>query len=165
MSITTVQNDILNKVYQLQDANKSAISNKTEKTAGNSITDDYSRSDEMEKWSQIAQKYDVTNISENEICKMGKELYDSGLISLKEMAILTISKTRLLRDIQEMTGKTGGSISGYTNTDPDKKLNYIDVFKKMEDYREKYDPNAPGIELNRNIISMLEKMNYLAKSS
>jgi|GEM_PF-2858965 len=156
MNIATVQSDSINKIYQNTVKIKSDQILDTDE-----ISDVYSESDSMSKFKEIASKYDVNNMSENEMTKMGQELYKEGLISLKDMAIMTFSVSKAIQDIENVTGSNNASISGFRNTNPNQKNDYLQVWKNKRDYDEKYGNDPNNQKINDGIIGILEKLSYL----
>lgn len=154
MSISAV--DTNSSVYALNLLN----SNKTEqvKNSGSSeISDVFSESDKTQKFKDIVGKYDVTNMSHQELCGMSKELLDNGLISFKEHMRMTFDYGRLLKDIEKTTGQTGGTVSGFRFGNTDEKINYLDAFKTMADFKKKAGESN---NLDNDMVNLFEKFQY-----
>ena len=65
--------------------NDGQATNTTKKTETDTVSISSAGRNAEAKWQEIANKYDMTNISGNEVMGMAKELYDNKLISSGQM--------------------------------------------------------------------------------
>ncbi|MDD3149551.1 MAG: hypothetical protein PHV68_01860 [Candidatus Gastranaerophilales bacterium] len=119
--------------------------------------DKYESSSETEKFSDIVSQYDVTSMNHKQMCQMSKELYDNDLISLKEHMFFTFDREKLAQTIQEQTGNSNISISGWKVPSNDEKIDYIDMFKTMADFKEQHGLSS---ENENKILELFDKIAY-----
>jgi hypothetical protein len=91
-------------------------------------------------WNELAQKYDITNASFNEICTISRKLYDAKQISLLEHSQLSFMPRALanhLKNIQKIMPDAKNhpllTLRDTTNNWEEEKINWIEEFEaKME---------------------------------
>ena len=96
-------------------------------------------------WNELAKKYDVTNISMNELWELGTELIDKGLITKSERTLLILPADGFLK------------ADGTPNLDANKKFNKLEAAEaNIEFFRA--NPGAMSYELRNayeNTINVL----------
>ena len=120
------------------------------------ISDDFSESEETHKFKEIIEKYDITNMSRNEVKQMYKELYDNKLISLKDMAMTIFDPTRIPGWQDGVSSVSGWKIS----SNPDQKMNFLEGLKTQADWNKKHGDS----EFQHNYderLALAEKIYYL----
>jgi len=90
-------------------------------------------------WANIAEKYDVTNISPNEVRAMGKELYDKKLISEKEALLIWIPLSM--------------------DESPNQKSNYLEAMYNDLNAAKKFGYSTQKEGIMEKRISILERLN------
>jgi hypothetical protein len=94
------------------------------------------------KWQEIADKYDMTNISPNEVMGMAKELYDNKLISSSQMLDMAIIPS--------------------IDFNPDEKVNYVaHVTKELESLKSYNDGSAQmrnAIEAKSRVLDIAKRI-------
>ena len=118
------------------------------------ISDDFSESNETQKFKEIVKNYDITNMSRNEATKMYKELYDNKLIKLKDM-IVTFDPTRIPGWQDGASSVSGWKIS----SNPDEKMNFLEGLKIQDDWNKKYG-NAEFQHNYDEKLALSEKIKY-----
>lgn len=129
------------------------------KASSGEITDDYTVSDESKKFNNIVDKYDITNMSRNEMNEMAQDLYDNGFISLKQLGFLTLDPSRI-------EGVTGSdiTISGWkVSTDPNKKMNFLEGLKAQADFNKMYGDSKYQDSYDM-MVELAEKIHYFQHS-
>lgn len=152
MSISGIETNTAANVLSL---NNSTKTQSIKANGSNEISDIYSESNEATTFKEIVGKYDITNISRNEINEMSKELHDNGLISLKEMMFLTFDPTQI-------PGWQDGdtSINGWKmSSDPDKKMNFLEGFKTQAEWNKKHGDSQSQSNLDM-MFDLAEKIKY-----
>ncbi|NRB25939.1 hypothetical protein [Shewanella sp.] len=95
------------------------------------------------KWQEISNKYDVTNMSSNELMKMSKELYDNKLISEKEYLL--------------MYDPLG------IDEDRNSKHNFLDIMRNdLNEARKRGDDTTEGINIRIKKLDILERLERLS---
>jgi len=75
----------LDKIYASSKQNDAEALSNTEKVTADTISISETGRTAEQKWQEMSEKYDMRNITANEVMTMAKELYDSGLISGSDM--------------------------------------------------------------------------------
>tara|TARA_Y100000782_G_scaffold25272_1_gene27897 strand:+ start:6701 stop:7180 length:480 start_codon:yes stop_codon:yes gene_type:complete len=96
-----------------------------------------------QNWQNIAQKYDVTNISGAERRAMTGELMGAGLISSTEGLVMAAPSSM--------------------NENPSEKENYLEVMQQSLDLAKNNGSAAEQVELLESVLSILDKL-YLIKA-
>lgn len=109
-------------------------------------------------WEELAQKYDVTHTTFDNLKEMSTLLYESGEISLKEHAVLTFDFDRATESIQmEAAGVPTQFTMNTTKTDADGNRNWIEEFQGRSDRAFKHD-NLIGYHTYQGVISILQRL-------
>ncbi len=124
------------------DANKSTAVGQPKMAETDTVSiSDAGRNAEV-KWQEISQKYDVKNISGNEVLNMAKELYDNNLIS-EEDSLLMYVPLSLDENLNE-------------------KSNYLDLMTlSLEMTKKSGQITEQGLKLSEKRIDILEQMSKL----
>ena len=96
------------------------------------------------KWQVISRKYDVTNISSNDLVKMSKELYDNKLITEEEHLLMC----------SPMTIDSDGDMSS--------KHNFLNIMRDSLSYALKAGDTPKGISMRVARIDILEQLERLS---
>ncbi len=105
--------------------------------------------------SDIVKKYDVKNITPNEMANMSQELYDSGNISFKIHAFLSF-QPELNPSYESTIGKLTNSIA-----EPDKPMNFLGEWKGRLEHQLKSGVSNEIIENTKEVISFLDHLDTL----
>lgn len=144
-----------NNTIAMLGLSKTSNSTKAKTNSTSELSDDYSESDETTKFKNIVNKYDITNISRNETNAMYKELYDNGLINLKDMATATFDPTKIPGWQDGVSTINGAKVY----SDPDKKTNFLETLQTQVSWSAKYgDPKST--ENLENVLNLAEKIQY-----
>lgn len=159
MNISCVESNSAINLLNLQGSTKP----KSVKNDGlQEVSDCFSKSDETQKFKEIVGKYDITNMSRNEATEMYKELYDNGLISLKDM-LVTFDPFKQANDIKQATGidiSNGITISGWKiSADPNEKMNFLDGLKTQSEWNKKHG-NSEFQQRYDERLELAEKIKY-----
>jgi hypothetical protein len=104
--------------------------------------------------SDIAKKYDVENISPEEMAQMSQELYDNNHISLKTHALLSFQPE--LGDFDAILAqKTGTSSSSLSN----QRRNFL---QEWEDRLQSKQDEGLAIENTKEIVNLLQNLSALS---
>ena len=124
------------------DANKSTAVGQPKMAETDTVSiSDAGRNAEV-KWQEISQKYDVKNISGNEVLNMAKELYDNNLIS-EEDSLLMYVPLSLDENLSE-------------------KSNYLDLMTlSLEMTKKSGQITEQGLKVSEKRIDILEQMSKL----
>ena len=137
------------KIYQTQITNtigkQSPIDNASQKSSDVSVTLSETGKNAEKKWLEIANKYDVTNISTNERSTMTGELLNNGLISSPEAMVLV------------------APIS--INHDPTTKINFLEQTRQGLDFAKNNGATQKQIELWEKSLEVLEQLNTLSSKT
>lgn len=119
------------------------------------ISDDFSESEETQKFKEIVDKYDITNMSRNEAKEMYRELYDSKLVSLKDMAVAIFDPTRIPGWQDGVSSVSGWKIS----SNPDQKMNFLEGLKTQAEWNKKYGDSEFQQRYNES-LELAEKIKH-----
>lgn len=102
---------------------------------------------------EVAQKYDVRNMSAPEMREMAKELYDNGIISGMEMGLLVLFPMEVFRN-------AAGDIINMRPSQSDTKLDFLENIKGALQFRK-----DRGLETKyyEKILSVLEGLDSARK--
>lgn len=153
MSISEINTNNALTMLGLQSSSNSV---KTNSTGLDEISDDFSESDETSKFKEIVGKYDITNISRNEAAEMYKELYQNGLISLKDVLKATFDPTHIPNWQDGVSTINGVTVS----SNPNKKTNLLESLEKQLNWAEKFG-DKQSVENLKSSVELAEKINYL----
>jgi|GEM_PF-1490746 len=99
----------------------------------------------------IASRYDVTNLSENERIAMAGELFDNNLISPAQYAVMSFP-------MQEAVSRW----PGYEGTvDPDRKENFLQQSIDQLGFAKGANASAQEIQSRESVISLLENLHSI----
>ncbi len=154
MAITGIDsNNAINTVLATNQAQKTAQNKELTEQE-----DTFSLSNETEKFKNIVKDYNVTSMTHKEMSDMCSELYENGLIDLKDTLTLTLDYDRLAQDIAKETGNPvsdisigGRSYQGGENS----KINFIQYLKDAVEISEKMGLEGPVEDL-----AFIEKVQY-----
>lgn len=115
--------------------------------------------DRIRKRKDIMSNYDMTNMSINELEKMGRELYDAGVVDYDEYVGITFPiHTEWIFDAQRNTL--------IDITDKNRKQNLLSGFKRIYESVEKYIPDhARSIDYSKRILNLAESLHWVSKGS
>ena len=139
-----INNNIqLNHTEQLQKSLPSTDKSTTQQTKGSidKVEISLSGRNAEVKWQEIAQKYDVNNISGREVMMMAKELYDNKLIS-EESSLLMYVPLSIDENL-------------------DKKSNYLDLMVKDLQRAKESGSSIAQINFSEKRIDILEQLDKL----
>ncbi|MBM7542796.1 hypothetical protein [Amphibacillus cookii] len=109
-------------------------------------------------WAELAQKYDVTHATFDDLTEMSTLLYKSGEISLKEHAILTFDFDRGVESIQMKTVGVPINFKMHTTrADSAGNRNWIEEFQGRSD-RAFNHGNLIGHHAYQGVISILQRL-------
>ncbi|NRB25938.1 hypothetical protein [Shewanella sp.] len=97
------------------------------------------------KWQEISNKYDVTNISSNELMTMSKELYDNKLISEEEYLLMYVPLSM--------------------DEDPNQKNNYLGAMRDDLNIARRTGDTKEGMNMRITRIDILENIERLFTKS
>jgi len=156
MGISGIEtNNALNSYYFSNTKRNETVNN----SAKSDISDNFSESDETKKFKEIVSKYDITNISKNELDKMYQELFENKLYNPKIELVSTVYSTDAIHEPN--TQPEYATVDGWTfSTDPTKKFNYLEGIKAQSDWnKENGDPNFQ--KFYDNNVEFVEKIRYI----
>ncbi|PHR25859.1 MAG: hypothetical protein COA36_13400 [Desulfotalea sp.] len=122
--------------------NDGQAANATKKTETATVSISSAGRNAEDKWQEIADKYDMTNISANEIMGMAEELYDNKLISSSQML-----------DMYTLPS---------IDFNPDEKINYVaHVTKELESLKSHNDGSIQmknAIEAKSRVFDIVKRI-------
>jgi hypothetical protein len=106
----------------------------------------------------VAQKYDVKNISPNEMAQMSQELYDNNSISLKNHAFISFQP--------ELNPSYNNTIGKFTHStsQPDTARNFLDEWKQRLEDQLKGGVSSEIINNTKEVVSILDNLNMLREA-
>ncbi len=118
------------------------------------INDEVYQSEDTIKFDEIVSKYDIENISQNEINSMYKDLYKNGLITLKDM-IVTFDPSKLPGFKEGVSTISGVSFP----SNSDEKYNLLDKLTSQAKYNSEYG-NKQFQSTFDDRVALAEKIKY-----
>ncbi len=123
---------------------------------------DMSASEKSSDLLSIAKKYDITNISPNELVEMSNKLYDGGHISFEEHAMFIAGPSFLNSSVLgEIFEENGMDASKLPNLDTP--MNYLAELTEKLDMGGQ--PNRACLESDMNNLALAEKLAALHKQA
>jgi len=107
-------------------------------------------------WEELAKKFDVRNASFDELCDISSQLYLAGQISLFDHVILIFEP--------EESPQTVSYDICLTEADADGKRNWLREYEARV-ARDLKAGNTLGYKVNKNILSILERLQQSRKAS
>lgn len=152
MSITQINANNSVAILGLPNSSNYAVG---KSNCSNEISDEYAESDEISKFKDVVGKYDITNMSSNEVVSMYKELYDNKLIDFKDYMISTFNPAQspMWNDALKKIEDTSLS------SNPNEKINYLEYFKTRVDQAEQYG-SSKSKECSKRMLELAEKIHY-----
>lgn len=93
----------------------------------------------------IGSKHNATNMTEEEMGKMSKELFDAGLIGSTEFAVMSFPFDQMRKNIGIVV-------------DESKKINYVEQYKNSLAMARQNNASPQELKYRENIIAVLEKL-------
>lgn len=121
------------------------------------INDEVYQSEDAIKFDEIVSKYDIENISQNEINSLYKDLYKNGLITLKDM-IVTFDPSKLPGFKEGVSTISGVSFP----SNSDEKYNLLDKLTSQAKYNSEYG-NKQFQSAFDDRVALAEKIKYFQK--
>lgn len=155
MNINPIYSVAYSNVEKLN--NYEIIDNKSGGSASIPITGDIV-STNTRTVSDIARKYDVENVSPRDMANMSYELYDSGIISFKQHALLSFQP--------ELSPYFNSTIGKLTNTtaQPDVPRNFLGEWKDRLEQESRDGLPKDMIKNTKEIVSILDNLDTLRSS-
>ena len=94
-----------------------------------------------EKWQTIANKYDVTNMSQSEVATMTEELYENKLIP-QDVLLHMIAPASM-------------------NQDPDQKYNVLSRMRDSLEFSKNRGSNPEQLEIQKRVVEIFERLKGL----
>ncbi|HEY3373639.1 MAG TPA: hypothetical protein VGK02_01055 [Candidatus Aquicultor sp.] len=113
-------------------------------------------SDESSALRAIAVKYDVRNISPRQMANMSRELYDAGLISLKEHALLSFQISLNTEQMARISAAMKAQGKTVNIPGPDTPVDFIADWNKKLELQKQTGANPEFIKNTERIINILE---------
>ncbi|WP_020588897.1 hypothetical protein [Desulfobacter curvatus] len=126
--------------------------NLTKQTRYVASSDTTSQQSETRSLSDIAKKYDVENISPEEMAQMSQELYDNNHISLKIHALLSFQPE--LGDFDAILAQKTG-----TSSLSNQRRNFL---QEWEDRLQSKQDEGLAIENTKKIVNLLQNLSALS---
>lgn len=123
----------------------------------NSVVNDVV-SNNIDTVSNIAKKYDVTNISPRDMANLSGELYQTGNITFKQHAMLSF-QIELNPSYDSTIGKLTGKVS-----QPDTSRNFLSEWQDKLEHSVRTHMPVEMIQLNKECVSILENLDALRSS-
>ena len=144
------------KYFNPPRATKRNNTQNTSANAGVAVTTGNTVSNNINTVSNIAQKYDVKNISPREMINMSQELYESGIISFKTYAFMSFQIEVLDPNYNNTTG-------GFTNTiaKPDQPRDFLEEWQDRLQKQKGSGLSAEIIKNTKDVVAVLENLNLL----
>jgi hypothetical protein len=130
--------------------------NLTKQTSYVASSDTTSQQSETLSLSDIAKKYDVENISPEEMAQMSQELYDNNHISLKTHALLSFQPE--LGDFDAILAQKTGTSSSSSSLS-NQRRNFL---QEWEDRLQSKQDEGLAIENTKEIVNLLENLKALS---
>lgn len=121
----------------------------------NEVSDEFTESDETSKFKEIVGKYDITNMSRNELNTMYNELCDNKLIDFKDCTLAYFHSLTLDFIDSPDVRYNGAKLP----SDPDEKVNFLDIFQTQADWTKKYG-DSQSKKISQSVLELAEKINY-----
>lgn len=127
------------------------------RTPNNELVSDVVSSN-IQTVSNIAQHYDVTNISPKEMAEMSQQLFDSGNITLKQHSMLSFQP--------ELNPSYNSTIGKMTDTiaQPDVPRNFLGEWKDLLEHQMNNGYPEHIIQNTKEVVSILDNLNALRSS-
>lgn len=122
----------------LMDTNKSTALDQPNKVETDSVSISNAGRNAEAKWQEISQKYNVTNISGNEVISMAQDLYSNKLISTDEYLSMFVPQS--------------------IDDDLSAKRDYLRNMSLDLDMQIKYGNSKEGIQSTKDVINILKKI-------
>lgn len=116
----------------------------------NGYLDEYTESFEAQKFKEIVQKYDITNMTQSDANQMYRQLYTNNLISFKELSEATFDTSRLTSEKPEIN--------------QDSPIDFLANFKKQAETN-KQEGNSDFQSNFDNMVNLAEKILYFQTSA
>jgi hypothetical protein len=130
--------------------------NLTKQTSYVASSDTTSQQSETLSLSDIAKKYDVENISPEEMAQMSQELYDNNHISLKTHALLSFQPE--LGDFDAILAQKTGTSSSSSSLS-NQRRNFL---QEWEDRLQSKQDEGLAIENTKEIVNLLQNLSTLS---
>ena len=130
--------------------------NLTKQTSYVASSDTTSQQSETRSLSDIAKKYDVENISPEEMAQMSQELYDNNHISLKTHALLSFQPE--LGDFDAILAQKTGTSSSSSSLS-NQRRNFL---QEWEDRLQSKQDEGLAIENTKEIVNLLQNLSALS---
>ena len=145
MKINVTNN--VNHVVKMRTNNQ--LVGKTKGRFNNQITSLTNKNNNHSIWVELAQEYDVRNMSFKDLCNISTRLYDNGQITLKEHALFTFDPQKSVQKI-----KSGINL---LPTDANSNKDWI------KEYETRYQRdlklgNTMGYTTNKHLLTILNKL-------
>lgn len=155
MSISTISNTNIANLVDLQ--SKQAYSNAESTNLTNEISDEYTESNDSQKFKDIVSKYpNITNMTKSEYGQMCQELQRNGLIHMKITCTSTTYGNGPLKEENTENINIGGWVQ---STDENTKMDFLEGLKKQAEYNKENNKSKYQALFEDN-VAFAEKVKY-----
>jgi len=110
-------------------------------------------------WDELSKKYDIDNMSFNDLETLSNKLYEAKQISLCELGDLTIIP-KLIARAQAEQGYTANPLLTSNNTTINwekEKINWLKEFEAQAEQQKQFG-NMSGYSINKKLVNILGKL-------
>ena len=97
----------------------------------------------------IGSRYDVTNMTEKEMGEMSKSLFDAGLISSGEAAVMSFPLDQMRKNLGIVV-------------DESKKINYVEQYKSSLAMARQNNASPQELKMREHMVAVLDGLNSVA---
>lgn len=158
MNINQTLQAPVHSLYSKPETALATISHEFTQETDKTDNDSVAKKDTSNIWMNLSEKYDVTNMTFDQLKEISTALHEAGEISLFEHAMLTFDFNRASNSIKQDIPDAPQTFTMYaTEANQFNERNWIEEFQQRADKASKHG-NLMGHQSHLNIVSILQKL-------